>query len=87
MQWTRQPRRRTSHPPMPRLHTRRKEARPWKAWWVEKRVGSLPSLANNRDDDDAFLADTINIMGADDPFIVLTETKFSIRYILVWARY
>jgi hypothetical protein len=23
----------------------------------------------------------------DDPFIVLTETKFSIRYIPVWARY
>jgi hypothetical protein len=25
--------------------------------------------------------------GNDDPFIVLTETKFSIRYIPVWARY
>ena len=23
----------------------------------------------------------------DDPFIVLTETKFNIRYIPVWARY
>ena len=27
------------------------------------------------------------IVDDDDRFIVLTETKFSIRYILVWARY
>jgi len=31
--------------------------------------------------------DTPPVIPVDDPFIVLTETKFSIRYIPVWARY
>jgi hypothetical protein len=30
---------------------------------------------------------TLTHTNDDDPFIVLTETKFSIRYIPVWARY
>ena len=49
-----------------------KEDRHMKLLTVIQRESSLGTLWDQEDDD---------------PFIVLTETKFSIRYIPVWARY